>query len=71
MSKKQSASLKLVSPAPPASKARPKLFNFRLNDDEWDRLTLVAKYHGLNRASVIRYLLIVAERNTLSPGPRG
>lgn len=38
-------------------RAREKVFNMRLSDDEWQRLEAVAADLGLNAASAIRFLV--------------
>ncbi len=45
--------------------AREKLFNMRMNDEEWERVARVATHYGLNAASLFR-MLVKKEDDTLT-----
>jgi hypothetical protein len=38
-------------------RARERLFNMRMSDEEWSRIERLSAHYGLNAASVIRMLL--------------
>lgn len=48
---------------------REKMFNIRLNDEEFDRVKRLAEHHGLSRTDLIR-MIVKREFQEISRKPR-